>query len=114
MDAPIPAVIVEFSKGFPVEASITVPLILPSKNGNGCAKTSPELNVMKTKTLIKATKNQKRLIFFASNQLLVRLRIKFFLTSIKRKHDQDAALEVVVVIVTSIFTPFVNTKTKTL
>lgn len=71
-EEPIPTVKMEFSIGCPVEASITVPLILPSKNGKGCPNTFSEQNNRQHKKVIRVTKNQKRLlIFFASNQTTI-------------------------------------------
>jgi hypothetical protein len=63
-DESIPTLTIELSIGCPVEESVTVPLILPSKNGNDCPNTSPEYNDEQTKTAVKATKNQKRLLIF--------------------------------------------------
>ena len=58
-DEPIPTVTLAFSMGCPVEASVTVPLILPSKKGNSCPNTPPENNNdVQTKTPTKATKTK--------------------------------------------------------
>lgn len=80
-EEPIPTVKMEFSIGCPVEASITVPLILPSKNGKGCPNTFSEQNNRQHKKVIRATKNQNAFSFsLPLTKLLYLLKIKFFLT----------------------------------
>jgi hypothetical protein len=85
-DNPIPTVTMELSIGCPVEASITLPLILPSKKVKGCPNTRSEPNDKQTKKAIKATKNQKPLlIFFPLTKLLSLLKIKFILLVCEKK-----------------------------